>query len=253
MDHFTPAVELVADVLGPELIGSFLHGSAVYGGLRPASDVDLLVVSRRSLNTTRRRALLDGLLRLSGLEPPSRPLELVVVVQADVRPWRHPPVCDFLYGEWLRASYEQGFVPRPEPMPDLAVLLTQALHHGKALCGPPLTSLIDPVPHADVVAATVAGVQELRADLDDDTRNVLLTLARTWVTVATGDLLPKTDAAAWALERLPPGHRPPLAHARALHLTTSYADERWSEDLRAGVRPCFDAMAARIDGLRDIG
>ncbi|MER7176576.1 aminoglycoside adenylyltransferase family protein [Streptomyces mesophilus] len=255
MDHLTPAVELVADVLGPELIGSYLHGSAVLGGLKPASDVDLLVVSRRSLTPDRRRALLDGLLRISGLDAPLRPVELVVVVQSSVRPWIYPPDCDFLYGEWLRSSYENGCgcVPQPEPMPDLALLLAMALAHGRTLSGPPLASLVDPVPQKDVVAASVAGIQLLMEDIDDDERNVLLTMARTWVTVATGEILPKHEAAAWALERLPAEHRPALAHARELYLNSTYAEESWNDELWPRVRPCFFKMLARVDALRGSG
>ncbi|MBC9711913.1 DUF4111 domain-containing protein [Streptomyces sp. TRM66268-LWL] len=253
MDHLTPAVELVADVLGPELIGGYLHGSAVLGGLRPASDVDILVVSRRSLDPARRRALLDGLRVLSGLDAPLRPIELAVVVQSEVRPWRYPPVCDFLYGEWLPWSYESGEMPQPSPMVDLALLLTMALAGDRTLIGPPLATVIDPVPHEDVVAASVAGIQALAADLDDDERNVLLTMARTWVTVATGEILPKDQAAAWALERLPAEQRPPLAHARELYLNSTYAEETWSDELWRGVRPCFDAMLARMQTLRALG
>jgi hypothetical protein len=47
----------------------------------------------------------------------------------------------------------------------------------------------------------------LVADLESDTRNVLLTLARMWTTVATGRIVSKDAAAAWALERLPPSAR----------------------------------------------
>ncbi|SDK87386.1 aminoglycoside adenylyltransferase family protein [Streptomyces indicus] len=250
MDHLTPAVELVADVLGPELIGSYLHGSAVLGGLRPASDVDLLVVSRRSLTPDRRRALLDGLLKISGLDAPLRPVELVVVVQSAVRPWTYPPVCDFLYGEWLRTAYEQGEVPQPAELPDLAVLLTMALAGDRTLSGPPLASVLDPVPWADVVAASTAGVPGLLADLDTDTRNVLLTLARVWTTVATGRIRSKDEAARWALERLPEEHRDVLAHARELYLGARYEEERWSPELRARVLPCAEEMAARIEAAR---
>jgi streptomycin 3"-adenylyltransferase len=34
-------------VLGPDLVGTWLHGSAVLGGLRPRSDIDVLAISRR--------------------------------------------------------------------------------------------------------------------------------------------------------------------------------------------------------------
>ena len=39
------------------------------------------------------------------------------------------------------------------------------------------------------------GVPSLMADLADDTRNVLLTLARIWTTVATGEIRSKDEAA----------------------------------------------------------
>ncbi|WP_199546676.1 aminoglycoside adenylyltransferase family protein [Streptomyces sp. N35] len=251
MDHLTPAVELVADVLGPELIGSYLHGSAVLGGLKPASDVDLLVVSRRSLTPDRRRALLDGLLALSGLEGPLGPVELAVIVQSDVRPWRYPPVCDFLYGEWLRSSYEKGLVPEPEEMPDLAVLLTMALAGDRTLSGPPLASVAGPVPREDLAAACRAGIPALLADIDDDERNVLLTLARIWTTLATGEIKSKDTAADWALARLPAEHRAPLSYARELYLERTYAEERWEDGLRAAIRPCAQAIVGRIEALGD--
>ncbi|MFI1386156.1 nucleotidyltransferase domain-containing protein [Embleya sp. NPDC020886] len=42
---------------GGDLIGAYLHGSSVLGGLKPASDVDVLLVSRRSMDKRERRAL----------------------------------------------------------------------------------------------------------------------------------------------------------------------------------------------------
>jgi streptomycin 3"-adenylyltransferase len=118
---------LAGGVLGRDLIGAYLHGSSVLGGLRPASDLDVLLISQRSMDERERRALLGGLLGISGSRNKARPVELTVVVQPEVQPWRYPPTCDFLYGEWLRAEYEAGKIPRPEPMPDLALLITMAL------------------------------------------------------------------------------------------------------------------------------
>ncbi|WP_345943322.1 aminoglycoside adenylyltransferase domain-containing protein [Streptomyces sp. SID8352] len=240
-------VGLVDEVLGPEVVGMYLHGSSVLGGLRPASDVDVLVVSRRRLDGTGRRALLGGLLGISGDANGARPVELAVVVRSEVRPWRYPPVCDFLYGEWLRADYRAGRVPGREPMPDLALLITMALAGDRPLSGPPPGEVLAPVPWADVVRASLAGLPSLLDDLDDDTRNVLLTLARIRATLATGRIMSKDAAADWALPRLPPEHRPPLAHARRLYLHHPYAGENWSDALRDGVRPHVELMLAGID------
>ena len=73
------------------------------------------------------------------------------------------------------------------------------------------------------------GIDPLLADLDDDTRNVVLTLARIWTTLGTGEFRSKDAAADWALERLPEEHRAVLARARAIYLGDE--PERW-DDLR---------------------
>ncbi|MFB8241250.1 aminoglycoside adenylyltransferase family protein [Kitasatospora purpeofusca] len=265
MNQLQQIVALADGVLGRDVVGIYLHGSAVLGGLRPASDLDVLLVARRSPAERERSALLGGLLGISGTGAGdgaadgggtaagdgdgARPVELAVVVQSDVRPWRYPPACDFLYGEWLRADYEAGGVPRPEPMPDLALLITMVLAGDRPLAGPPPARVLDPVPHADLVRASVAGLPGLLDDLEGDTRNVLLTLARIWSTLATGRISSKDTAADWALARLPPEHRPVLAHARQLYLDCSYAEESWSGDLRSRVRPHADRVLAEIDRL----
>lgn len=231
-------VALVHGVLGErDVLGAYLHGSAVAGGLRPASDVDVLAVVRRRTGEEQRRALVRELLAVSGAVNAQRPVELVLVVADEVRPWRYPPVCDLLYGEWLRGEFEAGAVPQPEPMPDLAVLLTAVRSGGIALAGPPPRDLLDPVPHADLVRACLAGVPGLVADLADDTRNVVLTFARIWCTLVTGEIRSKDAAADWALPRLPAEHRPVLAHARDLYLTTPYTAEHWPPALAAATRP----------------
>ncbi|WP_307529038.1 aminoglycoside adenylyltransferase family protein [Streptomyces umbrinus] len=215
-------LRLVHDVLGAEVAGVCLHGSAVLGGLRPDSDLDVFVVARRRMTDRERRNLLHGLLGISGRGArngePARPVELIVVAQGDVRPWRYPPRCEFLYGEWLREEFERGEVPAPAVMPDLAPVITMVLLGDTPLFGPPPARLLDPVPHEDLRRATVAGVPELLAGLESDTRNVLLTLARVWMTLATGTVTSKDAAASWALDRLPARHRPVLARARSLYL-----------------------------------
>ncbi|KIH99473.1 nucleotidyltransferase [Streptomonospora alba] len=247
MDLIGDITRLVDDVLGPDALGVYLHGSAVSGGLKPASDLDVLVVSRRTMDDGRRRRLLDGLLARSGFSGGARPVELTVVVQSRVRPWRFPPTGDFLYGEWMRDEFAAGGPPRPATMPDLALIVTMALAGDRPLAGRPPAQVLDPVPHADVVRASVAGIPDLLAEVDTDTRNVVLTLARVWATLATGEVMTKDAAAEWALARLPQEHRPVLSHARDLYLHRRYSEEVWSDELRARVGPHVEAVLAGID------
>ena len=240
-------IEMVHVTLGDDAVAAYLYGSAVHGGLRHDSDIDVLVVSRRPTTATEKRALVDRLLPISGRHAaagPARSIELTVVVQSEVRPWRYPPLLDLQYGDWLRPEFERGNLPAwPTPSPDLAVLLTIVRGGGLALVGPSPTEMLDPIPRADLDRAMVDAIPDLLADLDSDTRNVILTLARIWATMATGEILPKDAAAEWASVRLPTQHQAVLAHARAIYL--GEAPERW-DDLQALVRPHTEFVVRQI-------
>ena len=214
------------------IVGLYLYGSAVAGGPRPDSDLDLLVVTDRRLKAEEKARVVEGLLPISGREtrPPTwRPLEMTIVAQPDVRPWRYPPRMELQYGEWLRDAFLAGVIePEPAENPDLGVLITIVRQSSRALIGPAATDVLDPVPRADLVRGMVDGLPALLADLATDTRNVLLTLARIWTTVASGEIRSKDDAADWALSRLPDEHRPILARARDLYRTGGYGDP-WDE------------------------
>jgi streptomycin 3"-adenylyltransferase len=245
-------LELVIDELGDALVGVWLYGSAVSGGLKPESDLDVLALARRRTTDDERRRMVDGLLAVSGRRArlgPARSIELSIVAEGDVRPWRYPPRLDLQYGDWLRDDFERGDrQPWRNPNPDLAVLLTSARHMSRPLLGPPASDAFDAVPQRDLVQAMTDELPTLLDDLDGDTRNVILTLARMWVTLATGEIRSKDAAADWALARLPDEARPALEHARAIYLGEQPED--WSGQ-EAGVAPLVDRLVAEIRRLAE--
>lgn len=87
--------------------GLYVTGSSCLGGLRPDSDLDVLLVTSTRLDAGERRRLVDLLLERSGSRAtvrPGRPVELTSLVLADIVPWRYPAVCDFLYGDGCVAT-----------------------------------------------------------------------------------------------------------------------------------------------------
>jgi streptomycin 3"-adenylyltransferase len=235
-------LDIVRTALGEQLVSAYLFGSAVLGGLKPSSDVDLLAVVRRTTTVDERRRLVEALLPVSGRDG-RRHAEVTTVVASELRPWGYPPRMDFQYGDWLRDRFERGELGPPSTVnPDLTTLLAMVHRNGRTLLGPPAAELFEPVPPEDLRRA-VSDVDALLDDLDDDTRNVVLTLARAWSTLETGEIRSKDAAAGWALERLPSEHRPVLEHARAIYL--GEADERWDR-LAADVRPHADYVVGRI-------
>ncbi len=208
----------------------------------------MLVVYCRPTTRDEKRRLVDQLLPISGRSTRQgqwRHIELNIVVHADIRPWRYPPSFDFVYGDWLRGEFESGNVQPWSTItnPDFATLIATVLLGNTALLGPPPAGVSDPVPRDDLIGATAACLEPLLADLQDDTRNVILTLARMWYTVVTGTVSSKDGAADWALVRLPKQHREVLARARAVYL--GHEEERW-DDIEPQIKPCAEHLVGEI-------
>lgn len=241
-DQIAAATEIIRDILG----------NAATGGLRPDSDLDILVVSERSLTDDERGAIIKRLLPISGRDAaggPARSIELSVVARPALVPWRYPPGIELQYGDWKRAELERGELPEwPRPDPDAAILVETARRASVPLLGPPLHALLGPVPRADLVRAMMESVPILMPGIEegDDRRNGLLTLARIWSSLATGEIRSKDEAADWALAHLPEDHRPVLAHARAAYL--GEAREDWIE-LASRVQPHVQHVIERIEAV----
>jgi streptomycin 3"-adenylyltransferase len=219
------------------------------GGLRHDSDLDLLLVTQRSLVVPERRRLTDILLQYSGgraTVEAGRDVELISVVQASVAPWRYPPRCDYQYGEWLRQDISDGQVPQPHTAPDLAIVLAAALATGEPLRGPRLDDLIEPVPVADVRRAIHDCLPGLLGDLRGDERNVLLTLARMIVTLESGEIVGKEEAARQVCARLAAPHAAVLDLARRGYVGQTVDD--WTM-LGEQARATADLLAARIRAI----
>ena len=126
--------------------------------------------------------------------------------------------------------------------------LTAALQDSWPLHGRPIVELVDAVPRGDLVRAMTDELPSLLGDLEDDTRNVVLTLARIWTTLETGEIRSKDAAAHWVVEQLPVEHRAVLERARAAYLGTEA--DRW-DDLRPEVAAHASYVAAEIRRLVD--
>lgn len=243
-------LDLVTKVLGDNLLGVYLYGSALVGGLQKYSDIDLFVVTHHATTLSEKTELTRYLLQISGLYMKSakRPIEMTFVEKGAVNPWHYPPHFDFQYGEWLRSSFEIGDIePLHREMPDLALIITQVLLKSQTLYGEQPEKILAPVPYADFIKAMLQDLDRLAADIQDDTRNVLLTLARIWSTLETNTILSKPDAAEWVIKRIPEIHQAVINRAKSI--CVGHEDEYW-EDIKASLEPCADWMLQNINMLK---
>lgn len=276
----SPAVGVVADEIAAQVAEALaildrhfagtlravhLFGSAVDGGLKPFSDIDLLVTVGEAPDESLRRSVLLELLDASAPSPlpqatraplRRRPLEVTVVAVDQIVPWRHPARRELQFGEWLRDDLLAGIFEGSGPDPDLAVLLTQARQHSIALLGPPAAAHFEAVPDRDLIGAFGDALALWRSgpDWHGDERNVVLTLARIDYSLTTGRITTKDRAADQMLTWLPDPRRAVLRDARLAYL--GEADDDLStrpeevDAFIAAVVPRLTAMVAASQGQR---
>ena len=242
------ALAALRGILGEGLLAVCLHGSAVSGGLRPQSDIDLIAVIDDDLAADPRRDLVTALSRLSARHPapPEGPrcLEVMVFRRADLAGCSYPARAEFVYGEWLRDAFEAGKAPVPANDPEHTLVLAQARRESVPLLGPPLSRFLPEIPASDVRRAMRALLPTLAAGLHGDEGNILLTLARMWHTASSGAFVTKDAAAAWAVPKVGQRDGATLEYARKAYLG-KIADD-WS-DRHEDARHLAATLARHID------
>jgi streptomycin 3"-adenylyltransferase len=242
-------------ILGDDLAGVYLHGSAVLGAFGPLSDIDVFAVVQQPLEPSTRRQLVELLLAESGPYESTggmRAVELDVVLTSALRDWHHPAPLEFHYTESLRRRFEAGELEPWESLTnrDIAAHVRVLRHAGLALVGAMPEELFPDVPEADFRDALLYDVEWSREHISElgatpgGIRNAVLSLARVWAAFDTGAPQSKASGAEWALPRLPAELRPVLEHADAAYRGS--AAERW-ESLPLGDYAAF--VATKIDAL----
>lgn len=221
--QLSQACDVIERHLASTILTMHLYGSALDGGLKPYSDIDLLVTVATQPNEAVRQALLLDLLEVSappGQSETLRALEVTIVVRSDIVPWRYPARRELQFGEWLRRDILAGIFEPAVTDADLAILLTKVRQHSIALAGPSAAYYFDPVPENDLysVLADTLKLWNSPQDWAGDERNVVLTLARIWYSAETGKIVPKDVAANWVMERLPVEYQPVLLEAWQVYL-----------------------------------
>lgn len=249
------ACEAIQCHLAANLLAIHLYGSALDGGLKPHSDIDLLVIVATHPDAATLRYLQRDLLAISappGQHATLRALEATVIAHAEVTPWRHPARRELQFGEWLRQDILAGILEPPTYDPDLAILLTKARQHSIALHGPDITELLPAVPEHDFQQALADTLKlwNTAEDWHGEEANIVLTLARIWYSAQTGNIAPKNVAADWLLQHLPAQHQAIVSRARQEYLAPTGSTLPWPA---APLAAFIHAAKARITEILQTG
>jgi streptomycin 3"-adenylyltransferase len=183
---------------GYDIVGLYLHGSAVLGGFRPdSSDLDVLGVVSHSADIESQSRLGEEL-RECAQPCPATGLEMSVITAATAREPRDCPfevhVCTVPGDETVQPG-----AGHPGD-PDLILQLEVARVRGLAVVGAPPTAVITPIPDQRVRAAIL---DELDWSLEHAPLSyAVLNSCRALRYAADRQLVSKMDAGRWYLSEL---------------------------------------------------
>lgn len=252
LDRITqPFVARCREILGGNLTGVYLHGSAAMGCFNEkTSDVDLLVVTRDPVPADVKRAYMDMVVALNSAAP-AKGIEMSVVRRAVCRPFVYPTPFELHFSvahlDWYRAD-PAGYVERMNGVDrDLAAHFTIIRHRGRRLFGEAIVDVFGEVPRADYVDSLLCDVEGAEEAIAGDPVYVILNLCRVLAFLSNGLILSKREGGEWGLEHASPAHRDLIARALAAYASEPIAP--W-EDAR--LREYAADMLGRIrDQLPD--
>ncbi|MBL1409045.1 aminoglycoside adenylyltransferase family protein [Sphingobacterium faecale] len=222
--QITEACAIISKYLDSSLLAIHLYGSAVAGGLKPFSDIDLLVTIDRPMSDDVRTGLMQRFLTCSaqpGTSANKRALEVTVINYSEVVPWKYPPRREMQFGEWLRNDILKGVVEGAVLDADLCILIKKARISSIPMVGAIASKLfVDDVPNGDFFKTLQSTLSQWNNEEDwrGDERNIILTIARIWYSASTGNIGSKEEASGWLMDRIPTNHQFWLAQARRHYL-----------------------------------
>jgi hypothetical protein len=256
-------VDGLASLMGPALMGVYLHGSLAQGGYVPgSSDVDLLIVQRASSTVTTRRKLVRFWLDRSSAwrsryqnPAPHAGIEVSHLLAGTLDTGPRIPY-DFHYSEdhrgqavavTLGAALAAPFIPgRDVDLPAHFMVVEQS---GRVLSGPAWAALAPPVPRRWYLESLLADIQPRSDGTNPDDPSAVLNACRTLRYLVDGRVTSKVAGGEWAVSWL----RGPEQAAVATALAAYRAGESSPLALVGARAVRLRAVAALSEALAPIG
>lgn len=222
---------VLGDTLSDQLIGLYIRGSLATGVFRrERSDIDLLAVVRRPIDTADRAALARTIVRLSDARPIRRDIEITVMSERDARFFEYPTPYELQYSNAVHEAFRRGSFDFAAQRfsSDLAVQILEARERGFVLVGPPAADLFAFVPWHAYIASLHEDFEWGGRHTQDAPVYSILNACRVLHGVSSPQpsVPNKDEAARWALNAVPVEHRSTILDALNL-----YRGEKTGEDV----------------------
>ncbi len=193
-------------ILGDNLTGIYLHGSAVMGCFNARkSDVDLLVVVKDEVSKAHKRKFMDMVVTLNE-RAPEKGIEMSIIKETVCNPFVYPTPFELHFSiahlNWYKSNPEDYVERMNGTDKDLAAHITIIYHRGKTLYGKEFKEVFSEVSSEAYMDSTwndIAGAEE---EIIENPVYITLNLCRVLAYKREGLILSKQEGGEWAKKSL---------------------------------------------------
>lgn len=212
-------VQQSINILGNNLTGIYLHGSAVMGCFRSSkSDLDLLIVVKEDIPKETKHQYMDMVV-LHNKQAPAKGLELSILQERACNPFVYPTpfVLHFspAHLNWYNHAPEAYLENMQGTDKDLAAHVTILLHRGKTLYGKEISTVFGDVRSEDYFDSICCDVAAAREDILLQPMYVTLNLCRVLAYKKEAAIFSKLEGGKWGISHVPQKYRTLIADAVA--------------------------------------
>lgn len=200
-------VEQSKDILGDNLVGVYLHGSAAMGCYNDEkSDIDLLVVIHNAMSDEEKRRYMDMIVELNTYAP-TKGIEFSIVKKSVCKPFVYPTPFELHFSvahlEWYNSNPHDYVLKMNGTDRDLAAHITILYHRGLCLWGEKIRDVFEAVDEKAYFDSIWSDIECAGEDILESPVYVILNLCRVLAFRKENLILSKREGGTWGLAHVP--------------------------------------------------
>ena len=204
-------------ILKDDLVGIYLHGSAVMGCFNPdKSDVDLIIVIKKPITDEVKRKFMENVLEVHR-KGPAKGIEMSVVTADVCKPFVYPTPYELHFSIGHIDRYEEdpdGYIREMNGTDkDLAAHFTVITNRGVCLYGPPIEEVFAKVPEECYMDSIRFDIENAEEEIEEYPLYLTLNLCRVLAYKEERLVCSKKEGGEWALENIPEEYSPLVKNA----------------------------------------
>lgn len=194
-------------ILGDNLTGIYLHGSAVMGCFHwERSDIDLLVVIKNDMSSDIKRNYMDMVVELNK-QAPAKGIEISLVKEFVCNPFVYPTPFELHFSiahlNWYQSNPDDYIEKMRGTDKDLAAHVTIIYHRGKTIYGKDIYSVFSKPRKEDYFNSIWSDIEDAKNEILENPMYIILNLCRVWAYKKDNLILSKDEGGKWGMNQLP--------------------------------------------------